>query len=101
MGDGIGTVRVPMNADLWIGLEKSPDPGSALRTRALEELRRHGYREDEVRVVAGDPVFAESCSTQYNRAVARFHGWRRSLPSSLSIEFQLPGTKRKDKAVSA
>lgn len=92
------TVVVRMNYDLWTGMEKSGNPETALRQRAIEELRlKYRYNEHELEVVDSDPTFAASVNSEYVRAADLFKHKRR-LPPTLKIHFLAPGTRVREGA---
>jgi hypothetical protein len=101
------TLRMKMNTDLWMGIEKAESGEQALHARAVKELEYQGYKPDEIEAVSKDPVFIESVGENYRMCNRRFHGWRRSLPSSMKFRYTRLGTRtkhgaeKKEKAVAA
>jgi hypothetical protein len=88
------SVKLEMNYDLWQALQNAPDPVTALRERVLYELQVDGYGQNEIDVIAADPVFIESVQEQYLRVEKSEKNWDRR-PSKLKFEFAAPGTEKK------
>lgn len=90
-GDGeIGRVKVRMNPDAWMAMHRDgSDPTVELGRRGLDTLRtQHGMDEEEIRYVATDPFYQQSCREQYYEAKAK-----RALPGKIVLHFTLPGTR--------
>ena len=87
------TFKLSMNADLWLGVEKSENPEEALKQRILHELDMRGYDKFEVDAIGGDPLFHESIREEYRAAYRQFHGWRHSYPGSIKVRYQKLGTR--------
>ena len=89
-----GHVRVEVNSEMWTAIHAPGlDPPTEVGRRGLDVLRMHyGCEEDEVELIAGDPLYQNSCRTEYWEAKRRFDA-RRKLPRKFVLEFTRPGTR--------
>jgi hypothetical protein len=100
MGDDIpkGHITMKLTTDLWLGIEKAENPEAALHQRVMQEFYLQGFNKGEIDLVSRDGVLSESVSRNCRETMRRFRGWRRSLPGSLTFEYQRPGTRKKSGA---
>ena len=90
----IGLV-VPMNLDLWLQIQNAPNPPTALKERALLELREsYGYDEDQLELVETDPLFNQSVDFEYRKA-RKLATKKNKVPKTMKIEFQSLASKNR------
>ena len=96
MSDETGRVRVPVNSEMWAAIH-SPglDPPSEVGRRGENVLRmKYECEEDEVDFISRDPLYRNSCRTEYWQAKRMFDR-KRKLPGHMTLEFNRPGTRTK------
>lgn len=93
--DDRGTVRVDVTSEMWTAIHAPGlDPPVEVERRGLDVLRtRYEYEEDEVEVVANDPLYRDSARTEYWQAKRSFDA-RRKLPGHMELQFTRPGTRK-------
>jgi hypothetical protein len=95
--DGTAEVAVPVTPEMWAALHPSGGDSQTaiaeLHRRGIERLRVHfECDEEEANMIAGDPLYNESCTTEYYQVERAFEK-KRKLPRRIVLTYMRPGSR--------
>jgi hypothetical protein len=90
-----GRVKVVVTTEMWTAIhQQGADPPAEIGRRGLDVLRmKYQCEEDEIQFIQSDPLYQNSCRTEYWEAKRMFDR-KRKLPSKFRLDFNRPGTRK-------
>ena len=90
-------VKVVVTSEAWSAIHAPGlDPPTEVGRRGLDVLRmNYGCEEDEIQFIESDPLFRNSCHTEYWESKRRFDH-KRKLPRKWVLHYTRPGTRKPD-----
>jgi hypothetical protein len=90
-----GRVKIRVNGEVWTNIHApGMDPPTEIERRGLDELRvKYECEEDEIELIANDPLYKDSARTEYWEA-RREYDTKRRYPRKMVLEFNRPGTRK-------